>query len=188
MTIPLGDAEIMAKVRDGHVEMLAILFERHHVKLYNFFLRLTGKDGHSEDLVQDVFLRMLKYRQSFRASAPFAPWMFQIARNVHLSHLRALHPTMPFEEKEHHILDSGEPPDAVLARRHDASLVKRALARLPERKREVLLLSRRSDLSYQDVATLMKCTVGAVKVQVHRAMKDLRKAFNEVQGESHELL
>lgn len=56
----MEDAEVMAQVRDGRVERLAVVFERHHLHLFNFFLRLTGQRGASEDLVQDVFLRLLR--------------------------------------------------------------------------------------------------------------------------------
>ena len=182
MTVPLGDSEIMSKVREGHVEMLAILFERYHVRLFNFFLRLTGHQSHSEDLVQEVFLRVLKYRHAYRSDSELAPWLFQIARNAHLSYLRSLPPVVPLEDTQHCVQDSSERADAILERDHETVTLKRALDRLPVRKRELLLLSRRSDLSYQDVASLLECTVSTVKVQVHRAMKDLRKAYLEVQG------
>jgi RNA polymerase sigma-70 factor (ECF subfamily) len=178
----LGDAEVMLKVREGELEMLAILFERHHGRLFNFFYRLTGQQGHSEDLVQELFLRVLKYRHTFREDVPFSPWMFQIARNIHLNHLRSLKPEMPLEERIESLSDSSEHPDATMERDQHKILLKRALDRLPVRKREMLMLSRRPDLNYQDLASLFECTVSAVKVQVHRAVKDLRKAFLEVQG------
>lgn len=66
------DEQVMAQVRDGRVEMLAILFERHHVRLFNFFLRLTASRSASEDLVQEVFLRMLKYRHTYRGDSKFS--------------------------------------------------------------------------------------------------------------------
>ncbi len=172
----------MAKVREGELELLAILFERHHGRLFNFFYRLTGQQGPSEDLVQELFLRMLKYRHTFREGAPFSPWMFQIARNLHLNHLRSLKSEVSLEERIESFSDGGDHPDMVLERDQHTILLKRALDRLPVRKREILMLSRRPDLNYQDLASLFECTVSAVKVQVHRAVKDLRKAFLEVQG------
>ena len=78
----------MAEVRDGDVARFDVLFERHHARLYNFFLRLTGRPGTSEDLVQEAFLRMLTYRSSYRATGPFTAWMYRIARNVFADHLR----------------------------------------------------------------------------------------------------
>ena len=72
----------MSQVRDGDLEKLGILFERHHVRLFIFFLRMTGDRAASEDLVQEVFVRMLKYRKSFRERGEFSAWMFALARNV----------------------------------------------------------------------------------------------------------
>jgi len=64
------DAKVMEQVRDGCVERLALLFERHQVHLYNFFLRLTGQRGVSEDLVQEVFGRQPKVRQRLVSALP----------------------------------------------------------------------------------------------------------------------
>src|SRR5688500_5866580 len=78
----------MRLVRQGELEKLGLLFERHHRALFNFFSRLTGHRGLSEDLVQEVFLRILKYRDSFKAEHGFATWMYQIARNVNFDQMR----------------------------------------------------------------------------------------------------
>ena len=61
------DELLMLRVRDGQIERLAVIYERHRTPLLNFFVRLTGKVQVSEDLVHDVFLRMLKYRHTFEA-------------------------------------------------------------------------------------------------------------------------
>ena len=80
----MSDEELMAQVRSGVGEMLGVLFERYHVPLFNFYLKLTGDRPASEDLVQDVYFRMLKYRHSYRDGNPFTSWMYQVARNAHL--------------------------------------------------------------------------------------------------------
>ncbi|MCK7525668.1 MAG: hypothetical protein MZV64_52710 [Ignavibacteriales bacterium] len=64
------DNELMEDVRDGRVERLAVLFERYQTMLYNFFLRLTGNRAASEDLVQEVFVRVLKYRAGYLERKP----------------------------------------------------------------------------------------------------------------------
>ena len=97
--IGVTDEEIMYKVSDGKVKMLAILFERHHVKLYNYFLRLTGEKGLSEDLTQEVFFRVLKYKNSYRHESKFTTWMFKIGRNLHFDHLRKHKKEMPLEDR-----------------------------------------------------------------------------------------
>jgi RNA polymerase sigma factor (sigma-70 family) len=180
----MDDPEVMTLIREGRIEMLAILFERHQIHLFNFFLRLTGQRGMSEDLVQEVFLRVLKYRGSYRAGAPFQPWLFQIARNAHWKHLKGIRPDLSVEDHAVEAADPSEGPLGHLENRSDLAQLGQALLRLPARKREVLLLSRNPDLSYQDLADQFECTVGAVKVQVHRALKDLRKSFLELQGGS----
>ena len=78
----------MFQVKDGDLARLGILFERHHKILYNFFLRLTGNREASEDLLQEVFLRMLKYRNTYKGSSEFTTWMFQIARNSRADYFR----------------------------------------------------------------------------------------------------
>jgi len=178
------DEEVMAQVQAGRVEMLAVLFERHHVRLYNFFLRLTSDRQLSQDLVQDVFLRILKYRHSFRGDSKFSTWMYQIGRNAHIDHLRSRRPEIPMDE-----IWAEEPspqplPPQEAESEQEADLLSRALERLPLRKREVLLLSRFQDLKYQEIAGLLKCSVGSVKVQVHRSLKELRHHYLELQGES----
>ncbi len=181
---PLDDALIMSAVKEGRLEMLAILFERHHVRLFNFFLRLTRDRERSEDLVQELFVRILKYRHTFRADGSFTAWVYQIARHVHLSQLRRQRPELPLDEILDRQPDPTESPSHRLVREEEEDLLRRALERLPLRKRELLLLSRQPDLKYKDLAVLFECSLGAIKVSVHRAVHDLRKAFLEVQGGS----
>ena len=178
----MEDAEVMAQVRAGRVERLAVIFERHHLHLFNFFLRLTGRRGASEDLVQEVFLRLLRYRASYRPGAPFAPWMWRIARNVHHDHLQTQRPPQLLDELPEGIPDGQDGADVHVMRDQEALHLWRAMNRLDPAKRELLLLSRNSELAYQDLARLMACSVGALKVQVHRALKELKTVFAELQG------
>jgi len=176
------DEQLMAQVQDGRVEMLAVLFERHHVRLYNFFLRLSRDPALSEDLVQDVFLRILKYRHSFRGESRFTTWMYQIGRNAHIDHLRSRHPEIPIGEAWEKEGSPQPPPEEKAESEQEADLLARALERLPLRKREVLLLSRFQGLKYQEIADLLACSVQSVKVQVHRSLKELRRHYLDLQG------
>lgn len=178
----MEDAEVMAQVREGRVERLGLIFERHHLHLFNFFLRLTGQRGASEDMVQEVFLRLLRYRSSYRAGAPFAPWMWQIARNIHCDHLASLQAHLPLDDLHEGPPDDREAPDVHVMRDQNTEHLLLALDRLDPSKRQLLLLSRNPDLAYKDLAPLMACSVGTLKVQVHRALKELKAAFMELQG------
>lgn len=178
----LNDEQVMIEVQNGRLEMLAVLFERHHVRLYNFFLRLCGDRGLSEDLVQEVFLRVLKYRHSFRGDSTFSAWMYQIGRNAHIDQIRARRPEVPIDEVWEQEPSPAPGPERRLEGDQQADLLARAMERLPLRKREVLLLSRFQELKYQEIAGMMACSVESVKVLVHRSLKELRRHYLDLQG------
>ena len=81
-----NDEHLMLKVKKGDLDSLAPLFEKYHVKIYNFFLRLTRNKEVSKDLTQNVFRRIISYRESYDQQWKFKSWMYQIARNVHIKH------------------------------------------------------------------------------------------------------
>ncbi|HXV74054.1 MAG TPA: sigma-70 family RNA polymerase sigma factor, partial [Sphingomonadales bacterium] len=88
MTKLVPDEEIMLQVRNGAGEKLGELFDRYQTPLFNFYTRLTANRAVSEDLVQEVFLRILKYRHTYTPGNSFRAWMYQIARNARADHLR----------------------------------------------------------------------------------------------------
>ena len=78
----------MAEVSAGQVARLALLFERHHRALFRYFVSMNGDREQAEDLVQEVFFRMLRYRTSYDPSQSFTAWMYQIARNAGVDQVR----------------------------------------------------------------------------------------------------
>jgi RNA polymerase sigma-70 factor (ECF subfamily) len=176
------DEQVMTQVGAGRVELLAILFERHHVRLFNFFLRLTADRSLSQDLTQEVFLRILKYRQSYRGESKFSTWMYQIARNLHIDQLRSRRPELPIDDIYEECACPQPSPAQEAEAGQDSDLLARALERLPLRKREVLLLSRFQNMKYAEIADMLACSVESVKVQVHRSLKELRRHYLELQG------
>lgn len=177
-----SDNRLMEDVKIGKVEKLAVLFEKYHVSLFNFFLRLTGNRNTSEDLVQEVFMRILKYRSTYQGRSKFTLWMYQIARNAHIDYLRKRKEELPLDEQwsEPETLESS--PAEKLEEGQDILLLRQALAKLPLKKREVLILSRYQDLKYIEIAELLGCHIGTVKAHVHRAVKELGKIYFELQG------
>ena len=177
----------MQKVRDGEINKLAVLFERHHRALFNYFVRMTGDKALSEDLVQDVFFRVLKYRHTYQPGTLFAPWMYQIARNAQADSFQKRKVEMtPLDDEERPGLELASKeadPAESFRRREDVRLLRRALARLSPEKREVLILSRFQDLKYEQIGEILACDAGAVKVRVFRALKSLGQIFFELSGE-----
>jgi len=176
----LSDEELMLQVREGVSEMLGTLFDRHHAKLFNFYVRLTGNRALSEDLVQDVFYRILRSRRTYRPGSPFTPWMYQVARNARRDVLRR---RVEVELKEQMV----EPilPVDELSDRQQTQLLHRALMQLPEDKREVLLLSRFQNLKYHEIAQLLGCEVGTIKTRVFRALQELRQVITAGEARPH---
>jgi RNA polymerase sigma factor (sigma-70 family) len=170
------DETLMLAVRDGDVAKLGILFERYHGPLFDFLSRTTGDQTAAEDLVQEVFVRILKYRRTYRTDGCFETWMFRIARNSRTDHFRRRRPAEPLDE-DAEMASGGPSPAQELEREREARRLKRALMALTDDKRELLVLARYQDMSYDKIASLLGIEVGAVKVRVHRAIKELREIF-----------
>jgi RNA polymerase sigma-70 factor (ECF subfamily) len=179
-----SDSALMEEVRAGDLEQLAELFERHHRRLYQFFLKLARDRSVAEDLVQEVFVRVLKYRHTWRDEAEFVPWMFALARNAAVDHFRAR--TRDGKRDAAAIPDlAPQPPRAVerLEEEERAGQLRRALDLLAPEKREVLLLARFGELKHDRIADMLGISPGAVRVRLHRALKDLREAYRQVTAE-----
>lgn len=173
----MDDQEIMQAVRDGDVGRLETLFDRRHAELFRYFMRLTGDRGASEDLVQEVFLRILKYRRSYQPDTPFRAWLYQIGRNAFLDWAGRRRPEVALPDDAADIGSLETPPDRQMEGKQDAALLRRALAALPREKRDVLVMSRFQDLRYEEIASLLNCEVGTVKVRVYRALRELGDRF-----------
>ena len=170
------DTELMIQVKNGDIGQLGVLFERHHRPLYAFFVRLTGSRALAEDLVQEVFVRLLKYRHTFRGGE-FAPWVFRLARNAAADQYSRRRPEDPLPEDNHEPASSAPLVSDTVVQDEEQARLRVAIGRLSPDKRELLLLARFQLLPYDQIARLLDTTVGAVKVRVHRALKDLRRAY-----------
>ncbi len=101
----------MLQVKSGDTDKLGLLFERYNRALFGYFMRMTGCPSLSEDLVQDVFVRILKYRHTYKDEGSFMTWLFRIARNTHIDHYRKAKRNVAIEEKSDPDKLAGENPD-----------------------------------------------------------------------------
>lgn len=183
-----SDHELMLAVRDGEMGRLGNLFERHHGQLYGFFVRMTGQRTLSEDLVQLVFYRILKYRHTYRDEGKFSAWMYHLARKVAADHFRKHRPS---ESTSFHEAEVEQVPDGALnsgeqaEKEDDLQLMRTAFAQLPVDQREILTLHRFQRLAHGDIARLLDCSVGAAKVRLHRAVKSLRETYLRLSRPDH---
>ncbi|MDR8390524.1 RNA polymerase sigma factor [Aliifodinibius sp. S!AR15-10] len=179
-----SDKALMEKVRDGDLDKLGLLFERYNRRLFGFFYRMTARRDVSEDLVQGVFERILKYRKSYSANGDFSTWIFQIARNLHADHYRKME-----KLDEEHALDwdslpgDSEVPQLESDQGREQQMLKQALARLDPVKKQTLILSRFEGFKYKEIAEIMDCTESAVKVRVFRGLNELKEIMSDLRKE-----
>ena len=177
-----ADEAIMLQVRSGHIGLLAELFERHNRQVFGFFYRMTSSREMSEDLVQEVFLRILRYRDTYQPQTSFSAWMYGIARNALIDTMRKRRPESSWEDGMPELQSSDAPVDEKLRARQETALLQKALASLPADKREVLILSRYQNLRYDEIGKILGCEPNAVKQRVFRAVKALGERFTHLSG------
>jgi RNA polymerase sigma factor (sigma-70 family) len=176
----MTDESIMEAVKGGNLQQASLLFERYHKRIYNFLARMAMDRELAEDLTQNVFLRILKYRNSYREGLKFQSWIYQVARNVFSDHYQAhknrFSDYVDVEKVSDYMADSeGEDLD------EKERILHRSMARLTEEQRELLVLTRFQHLKYEEVATIMDTTVANIKVKVHRAILKLKEYYFEME-------
>jgi len=183
----MTDETLMLAVKAGNLDQLSGLFERYHRPLFGFFYRLLRDRAAAEDLVQDVFVRVLKYRHTFQERTSFKAWVFHIARNSRLDFARKHPGTDGIPDDE--AMPAVEPgPDIGFGNRQEVALLHQALQRLPADKRELIILARYRDMNYQQLAAVMEIDEGAIRVRLHRAIRQLADIFHELRGTTRHAL
>jgi RNA polymerase sigma-70 factor (ECF subfamily) len=175
----MTEEALMLDIKKGNLDKASELYDLYSKRLYNYFVRISFDRDLSYDMMQDTFLRMIKYRISYQEEKPFKAWIYQIARNVFAdSHKknRFVYTGLPLDMKyENHSEDIEETDDLV----HRKNILEKSMLKLPDDYREVLVLSRYEEMKYHDIANVMGISVSHVKVKVHRAIKKLREYYFE---------
>ena len=179
------DEQLIERVAGGDLSCLGSLFERHHRGVYQYCRQMTRDSMQAEDLVQDVFVKILRKAGSFRQQGSFKAWMFNIARNTALDHFRktsrhcseAPEPVM----MEEHQVDHRTAEDVVAARQ-DVQTVAQAMATLPAMVREVIWLGRFEFDNYEELGVALNCKPATARVRMHRAMQQLHVACEAITG------
>ncbi|HCW06617.1 MAG TPA: RNA polymerase sigma factor [Cytophagales bacterium] len=177
----LSDNYLMAKVRDGDPDKLGLLYERYKRPLLGFFIGMVRDRDLGEDLVQNTFVRILKYRHLFRGDGDFRTWMFHIARNVKNDHFRKNKLSLDKIEKWEEKIEEPESKIAEWQSEDEHRMLAVALEKLPEEKREILLLSKYHEKKYKEIGEILGCSEGAVKVKVFRALQELKVIYQQVE-------
>lgn len=175
----IGDNALMLKVKAGELDHLGLLYERYKRPLFGYFYHMNSDKMLAEDLVQAVFLRVIKYKHSFRGDGQFKTWVFHVARNVNADHHKKNKNHTSDIEDEHH--DLVEEETGIHTKEDQLTQMERALTMLDEDKRELLTLSKLKNMKYREIGELYDCTESAIKVKVFRAMQALKKQFEALE-------
>ncbi len=173
----------MLKVKAGQLDKLGLLFERYNRPLYGFFYRLTYDQAVSEDLVQNVFMRIIKYRHTYKGDGKFSTWMYHMARNLFADHYRK-EKKRGFKEDlstTDKYISNDDHAEKVKIANEELSMLDSAMKTLAEDKREILVMSKYQGMRYQDIAELLEISESAVKVRIFRALKALKEAYSKME-------
>jgi len=169
------DHELMEGTRAGDQDAFAALIRRHQNPLLNFFRRL-GADNEAEDLVQDVFLRLYRYRDRYTYSAKFTTFLYTLARHVWADRWRKLQRIFRIQERARQEADAGS--DGNMNRVQDRMDTQHALDQLPDKLRIVLVMSVCQGLRYSEIGEVLGIPEGTVKSRVFMAMNKLKEIFH----------
>ena len=176
----------MLRAKRGDRAAFAELVEKYKQPLMNFVFRSMRDEIEAEDLAQNVFLQAWKSRRRYRQTAKLSTWLFTIARNLCLNEIRrrSRHPAESIEESHAEHEDQPRqqyedksqiaPPEKLL---HSelAQKIEEALAGLPENQRTAILLCRQDELSYEEIAEVLDCSLSATKSLIHRGRETLKE-------------
>lgn len=174
------DSALMLRYRDGDLAAFEALYRRHNDPLFRYLLRLCRNRHTAEDVFQEVWGKIVNARASYRPTAKFSTFLYRVAHNCFIDHLRRnkRHAnSAEFLPDMHH--DPGEQPDMLTERSLARERLSVALLDLPDEQRDVFLLHEEAGLSLDDIATVTGSNRETVKSRLRYAVKKLRAAIDE---------
>ena len=193
----MADEALMAAYSNGDLEAFEVLFARHRRALFTFLLHRVGDREAAEDLLQEIFLRVIRARGTFDSKGAFRPWLYTIARNaITDGHRRKSVREVVTSEgalavdgaaSGAGVLDQraatpqvGMDPLTTLAARDLRARIEAALAHLPEAQREVFLLRERARLDYERISEVTGAGLATVKSRMRYALAALRRHLEDL--------
>jgi RNA polymerase sigma-70 factor (ECF subfamily) len=176
---------LMTRIAKGDADALEILVNRHQTSVLNLIYRFIGDRTQAKDLAQEVFIRVWQAAKTYRPEAKFTTWIYRIATNVCFNELKSARRKKWFQflrfgdQHEETIEDtyidgSPSPEDLLLAKERNRQ-ISDALQSLPDNQRMALILRRYDDLSYEEIARILNCSISAVESLLVRAKRTLQE-------------
>ena len=192
-----SDEELMIAYKEGDIAAFEQLVKRHERGLFNFILRSVGRQELAEELLQEVFIRIVKSAKGYQQTAKFTTWAYTIARNLCIDRARktknrteySLNTTIGSEDGgqthlDQLVDDGAHSPSVDLERKVFREQLADALAQLPEDQREVFVMREVTGLKFREIADILECPVPTVKSRMRYALEALRGHMAAYKGHS----
>jgi RNA polymerase sigma-70 factor (ECF subfamily) len=182
---PLSDAAIMLRAADGDEEGFNYLAQKYHRPIFHFLFRMVRNQAIAEELAQEVFLRIYRSRQSYRAEARFSTWLYRIATNLAVNHARdtrheraarTVYLDAPDEQTgtTPDVADDEPSVEESLLRVERMKAIRTHVMALPERQRMAVLMHKYQGMDYHEIGEVLKLSESATKSLLFRAYQTLR--------------
>jgi len=183
------ESAVIVAALAGDQKAYALLLETHRAAVFHIVNRIVHNDEVARDLVQETFMKAFSSLASYRSEFRFSTWLYKIAANSSIDHLRkrriqALSLDSPLEtsdgQMEIEVPDETNNPELVLVRKQQRFSIEEAIASLPHKYREVIVYRHKDDKSYEEIADLLGIPVGTVKARIFRARELLKRKLKNV--------
>jgi RNA polymerase sigma-70 factor, ECF subfamily len=176
------DAQLMVRVREGDEQSFALLLTRHRGQVVHFLYRMVQNQAVSEELAQEVFLRVYRSRETYEPTAKFTTWLFRIATHLALNWIRDGKKEKSQESLDEQLMEGVErqvadrQPTVEQEMLYEVRLreVRQAIEALPEKQRAAVIMHKYEEMEYSRIAGVLRCSESAVKSLLFRAYETLR--------------
>jgi RNA polymerase sigma-70 factor (ECF subfamily) len=186
----LTDAEVMLELRSGNMAAFDVLLAKYRKPIVHFMYRMVHNQAVAEELAQEVFLRIYRSRETYRAEARFSTWLYRIATNLGVNHARDTRhertaSTVYLDEPDQ---ETGTKPDvadltpsaeADLLRKERMKAIQKHVMALPERQKTAVLMHKYQGMDYKQIGEVLKLSESATKSLLFRAYQTLREKLKE---------
>lgn len=179
------DADLMLRVKQGDTAAFEALVQKYKQPVINLIYRTLPDATEAEDLAQNVFVQVYKSAERYQVAARFSTWLYTIARNLCLNEIRrrsrhpadsldVMHPENEDQPaRQFEDIKTFSPPDTML-QGELSDKIEEAMAELPENQRTAILLCRQDEMSYEEIAKVLGCSLSATKSLIHRGRETLK--------------
>jgi RNA polymerase sigma-70 factor (ECF subfamily) len=194
--VPVDDKALVARALKGDESAFAELLERFRRPVFSLIYRMIGDREQAEDLAQEAFVKAFNNLDSYNPNYRFSSWLFKIANNHAIDHLRrARLPTVSIHGSPHAVNTEREEETRIVLEAHDespeqeimalelGSEIEQAIARLRPEYRTAVILRHVESRAYEEIAEIMDVPIGTVKTFLHRARAELRTALGHLREE-----